>query len=174
MTTLPENLMVNLEILSNIQKNGRITRSYNGKIHLENETILQGVKRYITNDSRQQSVHEINSIINECFNIIDHILDSKYTTKTYQNTNEYAKNCENLEFLLTELQNARVGIENLKFTYGEDKNTESELNVIIRKINTKIRDTTQKMIYLKNTASLGAFSSHNITIDTPHTSNSVI
>ncbi len=148
MTTLPENLLINLEILSNIQKNGRITRSYNGKIHLENDNILQGIKRYVTNDSRFQSINEINSIVKECFNVMDHIVNSKYMCSSYPT--EFAQNCDNLEFLANELETAYTGIDNLKFTYQDDKNTESELNVILRKITAKIKDIRYKVSYFRN------------------------
>ena len=48
---IPDKLLINLKILSKIQKNGRITRSYDGIVSLESETYYQSLKRFLSNDS---------------------------------------------------------------------------------------------------------------------------
>lgn len=148
--TVPDKLLINLKILSKIQKNGRIARSYNGMIALESDAMYQSIKRFLSNDSRNQAVFEINSIITECINVITNILNNKYMNKSYSTSDEYIKNCEHLQLLMTEMEQARCGIENLKFTYQGDPNIVSQLDIIILKINTNIKDTTHKLMILQS------------------------
>ena len=70
--------------------------------------------------------------------------------KNFYQTDEYIKNCENLSLILTELEAAKAGIENLKFTYQNDQNTSSQIDIIILKINTTIKDFTQKLHYFQS------------------------
>ena len=63
--SVPDKLLINLRILGNVQKNGRIARSYDGIIAIEDETYYQSFKRFLTNDSRRQAIQEIASIMNE-------------------------------------------------------------------------------------------------------------
>ena len=75
---IPDKLLINLKIISKIQKNGRITRSYDGIISLENEIFYQSIKRFFSNDSRRQATFEISSVVNEAIDMLRHILNSKY------------------------------------------------------------------------------------------------
>jgi hypothetical protein len=147
---IPDKLFINLKILSKIQKNGRISRSSDGIIALENETFYQSIKRFVTSDSRRQSVFEINSIINETIECMTNIVNSKFMNKMYSNTDEYYKNCENLNLLLKELISAKVGIENLKFTYSADPNVNSQLDILIIKMNSSIKDMQHKLAYFQS------------------------
>jgi hypothetical protein len=147
---IPDKLLINLKIISKIQKNGRIARSYDGIISLENDVFYQAIKRFVTNDSRKQAIFEINSVINECVDILNHILNSKYMHKNFYQSDEYIKNCENVELVLTEMEMARNGIENLKFTYQNDPNIVSQIDIVILKINTTLKDISQKLHYFKN------------------------
>ncbi len=147
---IPDKLLINLKIISKIQKNGRIARSYDGIISLENDVFYQAIKRFVTNDSRKQAIFEINSVINECVDILNHILNSKYMHKNFHQSEEYIKNCENIELVLSEMEMARNGIENLKFTYQNDPNIVSQIDIIILKINTTLKDISQKLHYFKN------------------------
>jgi phosphoglycerate-specific signal transduction histidine kinase len=147
---IPDKLLINLKIISKIQKNGRITRSYDGIISLENEIFYQSIKRFFSNDSRRQATFEINSVINEAVDMLRHILNSKYMNKNFCQTDEYIKNCENISLILAELESAKAGIENLKFTYQNDQNTSSQIDIIILKINTSIRDFSQKLHYFQS------------------------
>lgn len=146
---IPDKLLVNLKILSKIQKNGRISRSYDGIISLESESVYQPLKRFLTNDSRKQAVSEINSIITECIDTLNNFSNSKYMTKENCYMDEYLRNCENMHLVLSEMDLARVGIINLKFTYHSDPNVSSKLDIIILKMNTAIRDFNHKLGYFQ-------------------------
>lgn len=147
---IPDKLLINLKIISKIQKNGRIARSYDGIISLENDVFYQSIKRFMTSDSRRQAVFEINSVISESVDILHHILNSKYMNKNFFQTDEYIKNCENVNLILNELENARQGIENLKFTYQNDPNTVSQIDILVLKINTTIKDVSHKLSYFQS------------------------
>lgn len=147
---IPDKLLINLKIISKIQKNGRIARSYDGIISLENDVFYQSIKRFMTSDSRRQAVFEINSVISESIDILHHILNSKYMNKNFFQSDEYIKNCENINLILNELENARQGIDNLKFTYQNDPNTVSQIDILTLKINTTIKDVSHKLSYFQS------------------------
>ena len=150
MIPLPDNLLINLKILSKIQKNGRIARSYDGIISLESDKYYQPIKRFLSSDSRKQAIFEINSIVSESISTVHTILNSKYMGKHFHQSEEFAKNCENLQILLNEMELGRNGIINLKFTYQNDQNIVSQLDIIILKLNTAIKDVNNKLSYLNS------------------------
>lgn len=147
---IPDKLLINLKIISKIQKNGRIARSYDGIISLETDQVYQPLKRFLTSDSRKQAVFEINSIISECIDTINYIINSKFMNIQFCQTDEYFKNCENLNLLISELGYSKHGIENLKFTYQNDPNIVTQLDILILKIMTTIRDIGQKNYYFQS------------------------
>lgn len=147
---IPDKLLINLKIISKIQKNGRISRSYDGIISLESDVFYQSIKRFMLSDSRKQAIFEINSVITESIDMLNHIINSKHMNKNYSQTSEYVKNCENINLIITEMECAKIGIENLKFTYQNDPNTASQLDILILKINTTLRDIGQKLFYFQS------------------------
>ena len=147
---IPDNLLINLKILSKIQKNGRIARSYDGIISLESDVYYQAVKRFMSSDSRKQAVFEINSIVTECLATVRNMLNSKYVAASFSHTDEYGKTCESLLLIVHEMELAKQGIEHLKFTYQSDPNIVSQLDIIILKLTGCIKDTTIKVEYLRS------------------------
>lgn len=166
---IPDKLFINLRILSKIPKNGRISRSSNGIVSIENDNtysskLQQAIRRFFTNDSRKQSVFEINSIINECIECLTVLLNSKYMNENiWKESNEgqlsditansrehYKRTCEELGLVLSELNAAKTGIENLKFTYAHDVNIASQLDVIILKIQGALKDSTHKLNFFRS------------------------
>ena len=137
---LPDKLLINLRILSKIQKNGRITKSTDGIINLEQYVLYKGIKRFIYNDSRRQSLFEINSIIDESEQTFTHLMNNKYMNPSHHNTAEYLMNMEIINLLLQELNEAKIGIENLKFTYKNDQNIISQIDIVIIKINSILKN----------------------------------
>ena len=137
---LPDKLLINLRILSKIQKNGRIAKSYEGIINLEDNTVYKGLKRFIYNDSRKQSVFEINSIIDEVGVTFNHLINNKHMNKSFSHTSEHIKNLEIINLLLKEVQDAKTGVENLRFTYRSDQNIISQIDIVILKMNSIIKD----------------------------------
>lgn len=147
MDNISDKLFINLRKLGKIEKNGKIARSYDGIISLEPNTFLQPFKRFLFGDSRKQSVFEINSVVNEAIHTLQSIINSKYMHQNFANTDEYIKNCEKMALLLNEFDQARFGIENLKFTYMNDANIAPQLDIIILKIKSVIKDMNYKLKY---------------------------
>lgn len=147
---MDDKLFINLKILSKLQKNGKLSRSADGIIALENGTFYEPIKRFVTSDSRKQTVFEVNSIINETIKVMENIVNSKYSNKIYYKSNEYYKNCVNLSLILNELKLAKNGIDNLKFTYKSDVNIVSQLDILIVKINATIKDMSHKLTFFQN------------------------
>jgi hypothetical protein len=147
---IPDKLLINLKIISKIQKNGRISRSYDGIISLETDVFYQSIKRFMLNDSRKQAIFEINSVITESIEMLNHIINSKHMNKNFSQTPEYIKNCENINLIITEMEHAKSGVENLKFTYQTDHNIASQIDILILKINTTIKDIGQKLVYFQS------------------------
>jgi hypothetical protein len=143
MNTVSDKLLINLRIISKIQKNGRISRSNDGIIFLETNSFYKSLKRFISSDSRKQSLFEINSVVSECILTITNIIDSKYMNPHSVNRNNVnlSKSIDNINLLTSELTCAQTGIENLKFTYRRDQNTISQLDIILMKIKTALQDT---------------------------------
>ena len=165
---MDDKLLINLRILGKIQKNGNISRSSDGIIAIENESFYLSIKRFVTSDSRKQSIFEINSIINETIKILESTINSKYLNKTYCNSNEYYKNCVNLTLILNELKLALQGIENLKFTYKQDINTVSQLDILIMKIENTLNDMIHKLSFFKKLLPEPYKSELENTNDKPH------
>jgi hypothetical protein len=122
---IPEKILVNLKIISQIQKNEKIKKSVNGFISIEPNSSIQFITRFLFNDSRNHTISEINSILNETNLFINELIHFK-SPHLHLNI---------LQILYTELSNCIIGISNLKFTYQNDLNTSSQLDIIILKIN---------------------------------------
>jgi hypothetical protein len=149
MNNVSDKLLINLKIISKIQKNGRISRSNDGIILLETSSFYKSLKRFISSDSRKQSLFEINSVILECIEVLHNLLNSKYMhyqrhqtrSEQLKRNPEFIKSIDNVKLIITELENAKIGVENLKFTYRNDQNTVSQLDIILMKISTTLQDT---------------------------------
>lgn len=160
---MDDKLFINLKILGKIQKNGKICRSSNGIIALENENFYLFLKRFVTSDSRKQSLFEINSIINETIRSFENIINSKFMNKMYYNTDDFYKGCENINLILKELRLVKIGISNLQFTYKLDVNITSQLDILIIKIESTIKDMEHKLTYFNSFLPV----SHKLDIETP-------
>jgi hypothetical protein len=161
---ISDKLFINLRILSKIPKNGRISRSSDGIVSIENDNaygskLQQAIRRFFTNDSRKQSVFEINSIINECIEYLTTLSNSKYMNENIWKTDsdsvansreQYKRICEELGLVLVELTSSKIGIDNLKFTYANDVNIASQLDVVIIKIQGTLKDMTQKLNFFRS------------------------
>ena len=147
---IPDKILINLKILSKIPKNGRICKSYNGLISLENDSISQSVRRYFRNDSRHQTILEINSITEDSIELLYSLLRSKYIDEQFNDTEEYREYVENLEILLSEMIAAKAGINNLRFTYECDHTIISKLDIILLKLTSAINESKRKVEYYRH------------------------
>lgn len=142
---LPDKLLVNLKILSKVPKMGRLSRSVDGIISLESESFYLPVKRYLSSDSRKQTMYEINNIVNDAIQLLENIYESKYMHQNHCKSEEYKKNCDLLELVNNSLQSSVVGLENLKVTYQDDPNIVSQIDIVILKIQTCNKEVLSKL-----------------------------
>lgn len=157
---IPKKLLINLRIIGKLQKNGRVSRSLNGVISLENDGLLQCVKRTLHGDSRIQTLREITSIIDDCDAQFNNMYNSKFMTSLY--SDECFNIHEELALMITELDSAKQGIENLKFTYISDINTASELDIILLRVTHILRDANYKYNIITSTRSINSTSNVNV------------
>lgn len=145
-----ETYLVNLKILAKIPKNGRIKRLPNSYIGIENDiSRLTCIKRYLNSDSRNRTIQDINTTINMSIEKNNYILNSKYFRdhKKFDINNSFISDLINNEYItklnllieITEaLRNSVIGISNLKFTYDNDPECLSKLDIILGKIHNHI------------------------------------
>jgi hypothetical protein len=134
---IPEKLLINLKIISKIPKNGRITKSSDGIIYLESNYFFKSIKRFLTSDSRKQSISELSSIYNEAILLIYNILAMVDI--------DPEKNLELLNLMLISIKESQFGLHNLKFTYKSDFNISSQLDIILIKIHSLLKDAFNKI-----------------------------
>jgi len=147
-----DEIILDLKILSNIQKGGKICTTTDGHIALETRSSFQGIRRLITGDSRIRTIEKINNIINSAFDKTNDIQRSKYIdiyekNKTPMETEiqRHNEDIELLQSLANEFNSAIRGLEHLCETYNDDAETSSKLKIIIDKIRHKADDIEMKI-----------------------------
>lgn len=153
---IPDKLLINLKILGKIEKNGKISKSCDGVIALETDSYIQSLKRFINSDSRRRAIHEISSIITEAFSVLNHLMNSRYLIEEKE-TFEYTNIIGFISLLLSELESAKLGIQNLQFTYITDLNVSSQLDIIIMKIDCVISETNKKLMNMNKMNNLNMY-----------------
>lgn len=123
-----EEIITNLEILSNVEKNKKIItkESY---LNIEKTSMFECVKRWYNGESREVTINSIDLLIN----------NSILALSTEVN-NE----------LLILLEKVIDGINNLKTTYSDCAQTQARLNTIIVKIQNELDKYKDKNILDKN------------------------
>ena len=150
-----ENILTNLKILSSIKPNEKLTKT-NGILVIDPPTYIQGAYRWWNSDSRTDSMHEIENIIETSFSLIDDIYTNELEGSNSLNSNDnyYSKrimpqtffqneNSARLQTFSIELTNSIKGLQNLKLTYGSDISVCSKIDVLIDKINIRINKITK-------------------------------
>lgn len=144
--------LTNLKILSKIQPGDKLSY-YNGVFSIDAYDYIQGPRRWWFSESRQTTLTNLENFVNTVFKTIDCIysrefqnihtsIDNSYYIKFAKNhTNKVFKE-ENSNLLITfinEITNAINGLEKLKHTYKNDISTISSLEIIIEKLNVRIK-----------------------------------
>lgn len=135
-----DNILLNLKILSKIQQNGRISRSYDGIISIEEESAILCLTRMVNRNSRIQSMKDINNIISTALEKITDLLNSKYLQMGESQSEKYIV-IQKLTILLKELTGSCKGITNLKTTYHDDPQIISEIDLLLTKIQDNLYNT---------------------------------
>ena len=117
-------LIIKLETLSRIPKNGRLNLTSND-IEIYQNTWGEWLRRKIYSDSREKTIERLNSFF-------DHVLQ---TSNDMINCiaigcEDIKEKAEDLNAIATELANAIVGINNLRDTYIDDQKIGAQLRFI--------------------------------------------
>ena len=131
-----EELLINLKVLSQLQKNQKLI-SRGAYINIEIVSIIpEFIRRWNRQDNRHESIKKINSIVNRSVEFI----------ASWEKDLEDGEINVDLDNMKQYLENALNGIKNLKETYATCVQTCARLDVIINKITDvlKIDDTIPK------------------------------
>lgn len=155
-----QHILINLNIISKIKPNDKIFMNGENFIQIENDSIVQGILRFLYNNSRCKNISNLNNFYNSVFTNIHDLINSKYLT-LYTNNNDMLVNicdAENEQFhhVCTELKEIKHyislsinGLENLKQTYASDILTVSKIDIIISSIESNIGKISNKINSLK-------------------------
>ena len=144
--------LTNLKILSKIKTENKISYS-NEKFVIDEWDVTQPIRRWWSQESRKITISKLEDFVESLFAIIDNIYNSEIESSNDNDiTNSYytplAKNtfrAENSTILLTfvtEINNAIVGLNNLRQTYKHDISTISSLEMIVEKMNVRSKKIT--------------------------------
>jgi hypothetical protein len=125
-------MIANKETISRLKFIGKI--QINDKINLTNMTILQDglytqMSRTLFQDNRLKTLTFIQDTINKSFEIV----------KCYEKSSENSDRimCANV---ITDLQNSKVGLSNLKETYAHDIKFCCDIDVLLETIEAKLAE----------------------------------
>lgn len=131
-----DNNILNLKIISKIEENDKLITS-NNLLKIDRPTLLQGMHRWIGNESRSNAIERLSEIYDEGFKITDDLLSKEKSLK--ENQNELCDtNSQVFQKYIVEFTNSLNGIDNLKKTYKNDVLILSQLEMIINKVNTRL------------------------------------
>jgi hypothetical protein len=138
---LMDKIFVDLKILAKLPQNGKLNTIYNNQLYLENDSMFQGIYRFLKGDSRNKTIEKIEDLINTAKQIANSLLQSssmniyeKNTSPSKFEISEFNKNFQQLKSLSNELKNSQKGINNLRVTYQNDTYVVSKLEVILENI----------------------------------------
>lgn len=132
-----EEIIINLKVLESLQKNQKLI-SRGSYLNIEpNSIIPEFLRRWQRQDNRNETLKKINLVVNSAIELLQN--NSTNNSKVKLDISKY-------------LENALVGIENLKETYATCFQTCARLDVIIDKIKSVL--DLEKKPYKKNKADL--------------------
>lgn len=122
-----EDVQINLRLLSDLKEGEKLMVSKGRYIQVD-QRYIQGLRRYITSDSRSRSLDFINHII--CWS-------KKYCNDAVENINKNKDtqiNMSNLINIQKLLGGAQTGLGRLLITYGDDKHNKATIETFISTI----------------------------------------
>lgn len=115
-------ILVNLKVLSKLQKNSKLCRGKNGLFEVDTYSYSQFIKRFFYNDNRYNMLHDIDELLlNTCREVIKSVGSNKHSHQS--------------KVLAVALNESKKGIENLRVTYSNDIFVVSKLETFLDRIN---------------------------------------
>ena len=137
-----EDNLLNLKIISKIKENDKLS-SQEKIIKIDPPSLLQGVYRWMNAEGRSITMEKLTDIINESMLITEGLLKREKELKENEYLDLQENNSQIFQNFIIELTNSLLGLENLKKTYYEDINIMSQLDILLRKITTRIDKMTK-------------------------------
>ena len=122
---MDKNSLINLKVLALLEKNQKISINDN-LIVIDYNTLFQGLRRWRYESNREKTIIFIDNLINN--------LDTDYK-KLIKKKNTVSNN-KLINTIQLYLRNCIDGLENMKYTYKDDKENSNKLDNIILKIKT--------------------------------------
>lgn len=140
-----EQLLFNLNIISELKKDDKLSFC-NNQFSIDDPNYMQGVTRWWYGEDRSKTLEKLNDVINETFRYIEETYTNEMDNNTFGNfTNEksksvlYENNSERLQKFNLALNKTCSGLEKLKNTYNVDTSMTTGLNLLISKIETRLK-----------------------------------
>lgn len=142
---LKDNCLANLKILSAI-KIGQKLGYFQNKFYIDEDSYISSGTRWWNKSSRNETISQLEKFVSNVFKSIDNIYSNEANIKNnyYTDIVGVSKTFkeENSTILLTynsEINNCIKGLSNLKQTYKDDISTVSSLDIIIEKLNVRVK-----------------------------------
>ena len=128
--------LLNLKIISKLEENDKLITT-DKLLKIDKPTIFQGVHRWMSNESRSNTLEVLNQIYENSFDITD-ILLNKEKEATENKKELEDSNSQIFQKFIIEFTNSLSGIDNLKKTYKDDILVLSQLDMISNKLNSRL------------------------------------
>lgn len=137
-----EDNLLNLKIISKIKENDKLS-SQEKIIKIDPPSILQGVYRWMNAEGRCITLEKLTDIVNDSMEITEGLLKREKDLKENEYLDLQENNSQIFQTFIIELTNTLLGLENLKKTYCNDINIMSQLDILLKKITTRIDKMTK-------------------------------
>jgi hypothetical protein len=128
--------LLNLKIISKLEQNDKLITTEK-LLKIDKPTIFQGVHRWMSSESRTNTLEILNQIYENSFDITDILLNKEKDLDENKKELEES-NSQIFQKFIIEFTNSLSGIDNLKKTYKDDILILSQLDMISNKINSRL------------------------------------
>jgi hypothetical protein len=132
-----EDIFVNLTLIAKIEAGNKLIRNKSDKFLNIDTSYFPSLTRWINGNNRTNIMAFINLVLHKAFELNDMIVKEKNDS-----------DAQLLFRLTSDLKNSLNGLNNLKQTYSSDKLVQSEIDVMIDNIRSKL-DNNSKILNFK-------------------------
>jgi hypothetical protein len=123
-----DELFTDLKVLGTIKQNQKLYTNGH-QIRVDDESILQPATRFFFGENRSGNMRSIKRVLQQANTVVDLYMHNGVCSTSSANV---------VRRLQNEMQNAVLGLGNLKSTYDSDMTTMSSISVLIENINETI------------------------------------
>ena len=130
-----KNILHSLKVLGSIRENEKLNTK-RGKLCISSDSLAQPFQRWIRSENRYDNIEYIENLCNTCFEFCFQLLNT-LATKSELRPRQMLKR------LVTEMENAKDGINVLKTTYVRDKDVVMRLSLLHDFIDDRVAEIKQ-------------------------------